>query len=356
MSEKLPEYGLWWLVAINSLIFVAFAFSFTRPKAAQDWRSFGALSAFFVALFTEMYGFPLTIYLFYGWLSSRFPQIDWRSHDSGHLLEMMFGWGGNPHVGPFHLLSSVFILSGFIVVILAWRILYRAQREHTLATTGPYALVRHPQYVGFVSIMFGFLLQWPTLPTVLMFPILVYMYLRLARHEEREAAADFGVAYQSYRERTPAFVPRFGDVLTFAAIAFVIFGVPVVIANLAAPEARVATSVAMSEDMQRQRVQVDALSKQMQTLDNTLDPALRRDLVRSHLEALRGLGSSLHAMNLKMIDDVDNGRIVSDAGLKQRLQLNADFMYMQLQMLEAAMKTGGMRIADAVTNGKDVRQ
>jgi protein-S-isoprenylcysteine O-methyltransferase Ste14 len=89
-------------------------------------------------------------------------------------------------------------------------VLYEAQRTHRLATTGASAYVRHPQYVGFMLIMLGFLLQWPTLPTLVMFPILVAMYVRLARREERAALAPFGEAYARYAANTPAFFPRVG--------------------------------------------------------------------------------------------------------------------------------------------------
>ena len=211
MNDEISDYGLWSLVAINSLVFILFAFSFARPKTPRDWRSFGAFSAFLVALFTEMYGFPLTIYLLSAWLSSRFPEVDWLAHDSGHLLEMMFGSKSDPHFGPFHLLSAVFIFGGFGLLASAWRVLYRAQRGHTVAMTGPYALLRHPQYAAFISIMFGFLLQWPTLLTVVMFPILVFMYLRLAQREEGEARAVFGEEYGRYRDHTPAWFPRVGS-------------------------------------------------------------------------------------------------------------------------------------------------
>ena len=211
MNETAPAYGLWSLVAINSAIFIVFAFSFYRPQSARDWRSLGLYSAFIVALFAEMYGFPLTIYLLSGWLATRFPGVDFLDHDAGHLLEVMFGWRANPHFGPFHLLSTVFIVGGFWLLASAWRVLHAAQASGQLATTGAYARIRHPQYVGFVAIMVGFLLQWPTLITLIMFPVLVTAYVRLARREDAETAAAFGTAWQDYARRTPAFVPRWPD-------------------------------------------------------------------------------------------------------------------------------------------------
>jgi len=205
-----PAYGLWSLVIINSLVFIIFAFSFAKPQSPRDWRSFGAFSAFLVALFTEMYGYPLTIYLLSGWLTSKFPGVDFLSHDAGHLLEVMFGWKANPHFGPFHFLSFIFIGAGFWLLSVSWKVLYEAQRAHRLAVSGPYARVRHPQYVGFVLIMFGFLLQWPTLVTLVMFPILVYMYVRLASREERDALAEFDDEYPRYMREVPAFFPKLG--------------------------------------------------------------------------------------------------------------------------------------------------
>ena len=201
------DYGLWSLVIINSAVFIIFAFSFTKPKTRRDWRSLGAFSAFVVALFTEMYGFPLTIYLLSGWLQTRFPGTDFLSHDSGHLWNTLIGWDINPHFDPLHLASNLVIVGGFLVLASAWRVLHAAQRDGSLATTGLYARMRHPQYIGFMLIMFGFLLQWPTLPTLIMFPILCWVYVRLARREEQLAIEEFGETYRRYRDTTPGYIP-----------------------------------------------------------------------------------------------------------------------------------------------------
>jgi protein-S-isoprenylcysteine O-methyltransferase Ste14 len=200
-------YGLWPVVAVNSLVFIIFAFSFSRPRSCRDWRTFGTFSAFMVALFTEMYGFPLTIYLASGWLGSRYPEIDLFSHDVGHLWYTLLGLTGDPHLNPVHELSSWLIMGGLIFLAITWSYLYKAQHRGTIATSGPYAYVRHPQYAAFITILFGFLLQWPTILTIVMFPVLVYMYVSLARREEQEALAQFGQAYADYAAVTSGFFP-----------------------------------------------------------------------------------------------------------------------------------------------------
>lgn len=205
--DKNASYGVWWLVLVNSIFFIVFALSFTRPRTGRDWRSLGAFSAFIVALFAEMYGFPLSVYLLSGWLASHYPEVDPFAHDTGHFWHVLLGIPGPAHSDPFHFLSEILVFMGLILLALSWRILYWAQRDRTLATTGPYALIRHPQYVAFIVIMLGFLLQWPTIPTLLMFPVLVGMYILLAYEEEAEALAQFGEAYDRYVTVTPAFIP-----------------------------------------------------------------------------------------------------------------------------------------------------
>ena len=211
MTDTAPAYGLWMLVVFNSAIFLMFAFSFFKPQTARDWRTFSAFAAFIVALFVEMYGFPLSIYLMSGWLQTRYPNLDLLSHNSGHLWSTLLGEKGDPHFGVLHIASYVFLGYGFYLLSSAWNVLYHAQRSNALAQSGPYARIRHPQYVAFVLILFGFLLQWPTLLTLVMFPILLVMYGRLAITEEAEMRAQFGDAYESYVQRTPRFFPRMGQ-------------------------------------------------------------------------------------------------------------------------------------------------
>ena len=205
--EAEAAYGLWPLVILNTALFALFAVSFFHPRTGRDWRVMGTFTAFLLALFTEMYGIPLTVYLLSGWLGSRFPALQ-ATHSGGHLWNDLIGWTADPHVSPFHLASYVFIGVGFWLIASAWRVLHEAARAGQLAVTGPYARVRHPQYGGFLLIMVGFLLQWPTIPTLVMFPILAVVYWRLARAEEREVAARFGAAWRAYAAATPAFIPR----------------------------------------------------------------------------------------------------------------------------------------------------
>lgn len=201
-------YGLWFLVVVNSVLFIAFAVSFFHPRSNRDWRVLGGFSAFVVALFTEMYGYPLTVYLLTGPLGGIIPGVD-LSHNSGHLWTDLIGWKGDPHVSPFHLASYGFIIGGFWLIASSWRVLFAAIKAGELATAGPYARLRHPQYAGFLLIMVGFLLQWPTLATLVMFPILLLVYRRLAIREEREVAKRFGEAWGRYASKTPRFFPHF---------------------------------------------------------------------------------------------------------------------------------------------------
>lgn len=207
--ETGTAYGHWGIALISIGLVLGIVWVSFRPRTKRDWRTFGTFGAFIVALFAEMYGFPLTIYLLYGWLVRLNPDINWLSHDNSHLLQTIMGWEANAHFGPVHLVSNILLITGLIILAAAWRVLYRAQRNQIVAISGPYEYVRHPQYVAFTLIMISFLIQWPTIPTLIMFPIMLWMYYRLAIKEEKASLETFGQAYEEYMQAIPRFFPRF---------------------------------------------------------------------------------------------------------------------------------------------------
>lgn len=198
------DYGLWTMVFINVLIFGGFVFSFLRPKKKVEWRSLGAFTAFIVALFTEMYGFPLTIYVLLSLFGGKWAVTNPFEHVSGHLLGTLLG---APEWVKLVIcqIGGFFMLVGLIVMGKGWKQIHAAKGG--LVTDGIYAKVRHPQYLGLFLVTVGMFIQWPTLLTVVMWPILMVVYNRLARREEGEMVKQFGEKYKEYMAIIPAFVP-----------------------------------------------------------------------------------------------------------------------------------------------------
>ena len=197
-------YGLWGLVFIHIGLFAGFMLSFAKPSTKIEWRSLGLFSSFIAALFIEMYGFPLTIYLLTSWLGSNYPVTDPFSHESGHLLGIFLGVRSD-HGTFLHLLSNLMIFGGAMIIASGWSAVHKGQGE--TVTIGPYKYVRHPQYVGFIAIIIGFLIQWPTVITIIMAPILVIRYIRLAAKEEQFMLKKFPEEYSAYMRKIPAWIP-----------------------------------------------------------------------------------------------------------------------------------------------------
>ncbi len=197
-------YGMWIVAAFNIGIFLFFILSFLKPRGEEEWRSMGVVVAFLVALFGEMYGFPLTIYLLTGLLGDAYPVLQPFSHKFGHLWVVLFG-GSDLAWAVVMGLSLVLLIMGYMLLSKGWTQIHAAHGG--LVTDGVYAYARHPQYTGLFLIITGFLVQWPTLLTVLMAPFLIYAYVRLAKREEQRAEEEFGEAYREYARKTPAFFP-----------------------------------------------------------------------------------------------------------------------------------------------------
>jgi protein-S-isoprenylcysteine O-methyltransferase Ste14 len=198
-------YGFWSLVIVNVGLFAFFILSFIRPAKKREWRSMGATLAFFVALFTEMYGFPLTVYILTGFLGSKYPALNPFSHASGHLWLTFLG-GGAAMMTVIHLISNGLVFIGFVIMWKGWKLIHGAKGG--LVTDGLYAYVRHPQYSGLFLVLIGMLIQWPTIITAFMFPVLVFAYYRLSKREESDMIKMFGEEYKEYMGKTPMFMPR----------------------------------------------------------------------------------------------------------------------------------------------------
>lgn len=212
MSIASYDYGMWIMVALNVGLFLFFVLSFLTPKGHAEWRSMGVVAAFLVALFSEMYGFPLTIYLLTAWFGDAYPALDPFSHKLGHLWVVVLG--GSTLAWVFVMgLSIALMLAGYLLLSKGWRQVHGAQDG--MATDGLYAYVRHPQYTGLFLLIVGFLVQWPTLITVLMAPVLTYAYMRLARQEESAMFARFGETYTHYAQSRPSFFPPMREWVRF---------------------------------------------------------------------------------------------------------------------------------------------
>jgi methanethiol S-methyltransferase len=194
-------YGNWVLAAGYVVLLSVFLYGLLRPRTKVAWRSAGVAQAFVIALYAEMYGLPLTMYVV-AWLTGRSQFV--QDHFHGHAWAYLLGWGDTGAI-VLDIVGQLLIVAGAVLALVGWRQVHRARGQ--MVTQGLYRWMRHPQYSGFFLFLAGSLVNWPTLPTLLMFPALVAIYIRLARTEEEEALARFGEAYQSYRDSTPRFVP-----------------------------------------------------------------------------------------------------------------------------------------------------
>ncbi len=201
--EDMSLGGQWGAMIIMIVIVSWILYSYLVPKNFKEWRNAGLVQAFIIALYAEMYGFPLTIYLLTSFLGIDIPWLHTRGHlwgtllgleDTGAMIEMFIGF--------------TFILAGLMLMARGWRLVFSAQEKDELVTDGIYKYVRHPQYTGIFIALFGQLIHWPTVVTLLLFPVIVGAYYHLARKEEKTMISKFGEAYRAYIQSVPMFFPK----------------------------------------------------------------------------------------------------------------------------------------------------
>lgn len=206
MENVTNPNGMWGLAAFMIVIVSWLFYRYVAPKGWSEWSRAGLVQAFIIALYAEMYGFPLTLYVLVGFFGVDIPWL----HMSGHLWATLLGYG---YIGATieMLLGYSVLFLGIGLLIEGWREVYSANREGRLATDQLYGVVRHPQYLGIFLALFGQIIHWPTIPTVLLFPVIIWAYVRLALKEEAEMIRQFGDAYLAYRHRVPMFIPHLRD-------------------------------------------------------------------------------------------------------------------------------------------------
>lgn len=197
------ESGMWSAAALMIVVTSWVLYRYVAPEGWKEWRNAGLVQAFIIALYAEMYGFPLTLYALTGFFG-----VD-ISVEPGHLWATLLGYG---YVGGVieMLIGYAYVFFGLGLLVEGWREVYKARQEGRLVTGGLYDLVRHPQYTGIFIALFGQLIHWPTIPTLVLFPVITWVYVRLARREEEQMIQQFGERYLAYQQRVPAFFPKWG--------------------------------------------------------------------------------------------------------------------------------------------------
>ena len=199
-----------WLVVIYILLVSVFLLGILRPRRKVEWKSAGVAQAWVMALYAEMYGVPLTAYFVMAWVGR--TQADAENHFNGHLWPIIFSVP-EAYLRPTQIwltfIGQLLIVSGGLLAVIGWREIHRAVASNSLAQTGLYHFIRHPQYTGFYLFLIGSVINWPTLLTFFTLPVLCWVYRRLAIAEEQDALETFGTDYQKYMQRTGRFVPKF---------------------------------------------------------------------------------------------------------------------------------------------------
>ncbi|MEQ3658379.1 MAG: isoprenylcysteine carboxylmethyltransferase family protein [Glaciecola sp.] len=209
MNEPVAHSGVWILALIMIVVASWYLYKYMAPSSWHEWAGAGVVQAFIIALYAEMYGFPLTIYLL-----ARFGGVD-RTELNANLWSSLLGVGETGMMIAM-VLGYILLFLGIGLFFQGWRQVYKARQENRLVTDGLYALARHPQYTGLFIALFGEgIVHWPTVFSVGLFPVIIFIYYRLSLREEKKVIAEFEEEYWAYKARVPMFIPRIAQWKSF---------------------------------------------------------------------------------------------------------------------------------------------
>lgn len=199
--ESIQSHFHNWFGVLFFIILYGIVLFFIPFYKKMDTRPRGAYIAFIIAFALEMHGIPFSMYLISWIIGHNLPEgVLW-----GHTLLNSIGFLGMYINIGFALIALTLIVNGWYTIYKK----YWSKEKGTgvLVTTGIYSSIRHPQYTGLLLMSLGMLIEWATLPMLILYPIMVFMYVRLAKKEERDMLDEFGDTYRNYMKRTKRFIP-----------------------------------------------------------------------------------------------------------------------------------------------------
>ena len=189
-------FGVLFFAVLYSLVLLFIPF-----YKKMDKKPRGTYIAFIIAFAIEMHGIPFSMWVISWIIGKNLPEgILW-----GHTLITSIGFWG------MYINIACAAIALFLIMNGWYNIHKKYWSEETgkgsLVKKGVYRYIRHPQYTGLLLLSFGMMIEWATLPLLILYPVMMVMYIRLAKREEKDMLNEFGDEYKEYMKTTKMFIP-----------------------------------------------------------------------------------------------------------------------------------------------------